>query len=172
MDTLNLQLHIEWSLWKWTWRLDEKKVKVSVTQFCPTVWQYMDCSSPGSSVHGILQARILEWVATSYSRGSSPNRRDRTQVLCFTGRFSTTWATAFTSNKNNLQMKSRRTLILGAVEETESYQRETHTSHGDSQLGGITKILFYSFPLCFILLMTCFTFLSFIHTLTNHCYFS
>ena len=118
MDTLNLQLHIEWSLWKWTWRLDEKKVKVSVTQFCPTVWQYMDCSSPGSSVHGILQARILEWVATSYSRGSSPNLRDRTQVLCFTGRFSTTWATAFTSNKNNLQMKSRRTLIWGAVEET------------------------------------------------------
>ena len=39
----------------------------------------MDCSLPGSSVHGILQARVLEWVATSFSRGSS-RPRDRTQV--------------------------------------------------------------------------------------------
>ena len=39
----------------------------------------MDCSPPGSSVHGILQARILEWVAISFSRGSSPPR-DQTQV--------------------------------------------------------------------------------------------
>ena len=39
----------------------------------------MDCSPPGSSVHGILQARILEWVAISFSRGSS-RPRDQTQV--------------------------------------------------------------------------------------------
>ena len=39
----------------------------------------MDCSSPGSSIHGIFQARVLEWVAVSFSRGSSPPR-DRTQV--------------------------------------------------------------------------------------------
>ena len=45
----------------------------------------MDCSLPGSSVHGIFQARILEWVAISFSRGSS-QPRDRTQVSCIVGR--------------------------------------------------------------------------------------
>ena len=42
-----------------------------VTQMCLTLCHPMDCSSPGSSVHGILQARILEWVAISFFRGSS-----------------------------------------------------------------------------------------------------
>ena len=46
----------------------------------------MDCSLPGSSVHGIFQARILEWVAISFSRGSS-RPRNRTQVSRITGRF-------------------------------------------------------------------------------------
>ena len=41
-----------------------------VTESCPTLATPMDCSPPGSSVHGILQARILEWVAISFSRGS------------------------------------------------------------------------------------------------------
>ena len=45
-----------------------------VTQLCPTLCDPMDCSPPGSCVHGILQARILEWVAVSSSRGSSPPR--------------------------------------------------------------------------------------------------
>ena len=45
----------------------------------------MDCSPPGSSVHGILQARILEWVAISFSRGSS-RPRDRTQFSHIAGR--------------------------------------------------------------------------------------
>ena len=53
----------------------------------------MDCSPPGSSVHGILQARILEWVAISFSRGSS-QPRDRTQVSrIFAGRPFNLWAT-------------------------------------------------------------------------------
>ena len=47
-----------------------KKVKVSVTQSSPTLWNPMDYGLPGSSVHGILQARILEWVAIPFSRGS------------------------------------------------------------------------------------------------------
>ena len=46
----------------------------------------MDCSPPGSSVHGILQARILEWVAVPFSRGSS-QRRDQMWVSCIAGRF-------------------------------------------------------------------------------------
>ena len=50
-----------------------------VTQLCPTLCNPMDCNPPGSSVHGILQARILEWVAISFSRGSS-GTRDQTRV--------------------------------------------------------------------------------------------
>ena len=52
----------------------------------------MDCSLPGSSVHGILQARTLEWVTVSFYRGSS-RCRDWTQVICIAGRFFTVWAT-------------------------------------------------------------------------------
>ena len=51
----------------------------------------MDCSPPGFSVHGILQARILEWVAISFSRGSF-RPRDRTQVSCIAGRRFNLWA--------------------------------------------------------------------------------
>ena len=51
----------------------------------------MDCSLPGSSVHGILQARIPEWVAISFSRGSS-QPRNQTRVSCIAGRFFTNWA--------------------------------------------------------------------------------
>ena len=51
----------------------------------------MDWSLQGSSVHGILQARILEWVAISFSRGSSRSR-NRTHVSCIAGRFFTDWA--------------------------------------------------------------------------------
>ena len=51
-----------------------------VAQLCPTVCDPMDCSLPGSSVHGILQARILEWVTISFSRGSSSWPRDRTRL--------------------------------------------------------------------------------------------
>ena len=53
----------------------------------------MDCSLLGSSVHRILQARILEWVAISFSSGSSW-ARDRTQVSCIAGRRFNLWATA------------------------------------------------------------------------------
>ena len=51
----------------------------------------MDCNLPGSSVHRILQARILEWVAISFSRGSS-RPRDRTQVSFIASRFFANWA--------------------------------------------------------------------------------
>ena len=56
-----------------------------VAQSCPTLCDPMDCSLPGSSVHGIFQARILEWVAISFSSGSS-QPRDRTQVSRMVGR--------------------------------------------------------------------------------------
>ena len=57
-------------------------------QSCPTLCNLMDCSPPGSSVHGISQARILEWVAIPFSRGSS-RPRDQTPVSCLTGRYFT-----------------------------------------------------------------------------------
>ena len=57
-------------------------------QSCPTLCDPMDCSPPGSSVHGILQARILEQVAMPSSRGSS-QPRDQTQVSCTAGGFFT-----------------------------------------------------------------------------------
>ena len=50
-------------------------------QLCPTVCDTLDCSPPGYSVHGILQARILEWVAIPSSKGSS-QARDRTHISC------------------------------------------------------------------------------------------
>ena len=63
-----------------------------VAQSCPTLCDHMGCSPPGSSGHGIFQARILEWVAISFSRGSS-RPRDWTQVSRIVGRHFTVWAT-------------------------------------------------------------------------------
>ena len=61
-------------------------------QLCLALCDPMDCSPPGSSVHGILQARILEGVAISSSRGSS-QLRDQTQVSCIPGGLFIIWAT-------------------------------------------------------------------------------
>ena len=60
-----------------------------------------DCSSPGSSVHGIVQARLMEWVAISFSRRSS-RPRDWTQISCIVGRFFTSWATKVTLTYNKI----------------------------------------------------------------------
>ena len=62
-------------------------LEVKVTQLCLTFCDPMDHTD-----HVILQARILEWVAVPFSRGSS-QPKDRTQVSCMTGRFFTSWAT-------------------------------------------------------------------------------
>ena len=59
-----------------------------VAQSCPTLFNPMDCSPPGSSVHGIFQARLLEWIAISFSRRSSQSR-DGTHVSCIAGGFFT-----------------------------------------------------------------------------------
>ena len=62
--------------------------EMKVAQLCPTLCDSLDCSLPRSSVHGILQARILEWVAFPFSRGSS-QPRDQTQVSRIAGGFFT-----------------------------------------------------------------------------------
>ena len=70
----------------------KKKVKMLVAHSCPTLCDPMAGILPGSSVHGILQASILEWVANPFSRGSSWPR-DWTRVSCTSGGFFTIWAT-------------------------------------------------------------------------------
>ena len=70
----------------------DSEVVVKVAQSCTTLCDSMDCSLPGSSIHRILQARILEWVAIPFPRGSS-QPRDQTQVSPIAGRFFIVWAT-------------------------------------------------------------------------------
>ena len=67
-------------------------VNVLVTPLCPTLCDPMDCSPAGSSVRGILQARVLEWVAISFFKGSFW-LRDWTLVSCIAARYFTDWAT-------------------------------------------------------------------------------
>ena len=76
-------------------------VSSKVAQSCPTLCSPMDCSLPGSSVHGIFQARVLEWVAISFSRGSS-RPRDWTQVFSIADRRFTVWTTYLTFHKKNI----------------------------------------------------------------------
>ena len=90
--TLNAKyLHLGHALSTWK-HLSLKKVKSEIAQSCPTLCKPMDSSPPGSSVHGIFQARILEWVAISFSRRSF-QPRDWTRVSCIVGRHFTIWAT-------------------------------------------------------------------------------
>ena len=69
----------------------ELKVKVLVAQSCQTLSNLMDCSPLGSSVHGILQAKILECVAISSSRGPSQPYIKETSLLCIRGYPRLTW---------------------------------------------------------------------------------
>ena len=70
----------------------KEKSESEVTQSCLTLCNPMDCSPPRFSIHGIFQARVLDWVAISFSRGSSWPR-DRTWVSCVVSRCFTVWAT-------------------------------------------------------------------------------
>ena len=65
-------------------------VCILVTQLSSNLWSPTDCSPPGSSAHGILQAIILEWVVISFSRGSF-QPRDRIWVSCIASRLFTVW---------------------------------------------------------------------------------
>ena len=78
----------------------ESEVKVLAAQLCPILCEFMDCTPPGFSVYGILQARILEWVAISSSRGSS-QCRNWTQVSWIADRFFTIWSAREASKSLN-----------------------------------------------------------------------
>ena len=97
------QIHIScfscigrWILYHWATRevpsYAWKESESEVTHSYPTLCDPMDCSLPGSSIHGIFQARVLEWVAIAFSRGSS-GPTDRTWVSCIVGRCFTVWTT-------------------------------------------------------------------------------
>ena len=88
-------------------------IHAKVIQSCPTLCDPMDCRLPGFSVHGILQARILEWVAYPFSRGYS-QPRNQTLVSHIAGRY-------FTGrNINNLRCADDITIMVGSEEEQKS----------------------------------------------------
>ena len=82
------------------------KMKVFVTQSCPALCDPIVWSQPGSSAHGIFQARILEWVAISFSRGSSQTR-DQSWVSCIADRLFPIWATREALNPIGKQCKAQ-----------------------------------------------------------------
>ena len=78
------------------WSLSE------VAQSCPTLCDTMDCSPSGFSIHGIFQARVLEWVSISFSSGSSWPR-DQTRISCIAGRrFIPRWLICFAAMVNGI----------------------------------------------------------------------
>ena len=98
------------------------KSESEVTQSCPTLCDPMDCSPPGSSVHGILQASILEWVAMPFSKGL-PRLRDRTQVSCTAGGCFTTEL----PGKPTYRSKSPNKRKMKYLMRHSSFQKEGHS---------------------------------------------
>ena len=88
--------HLKYGFYEWWYYrqavLYSFLIESEVAQLCPTLCDPMDCSLSGSSVHGIFQARVLEWIAISFSRGSS-RPRNRTRISHIAGRRFTVWAT-------------------------------------------------------------------------------
>ena len=82
-----------------------------VPQLCPTLCDPMGCSPPGSSVHGFLQARILEWVAIPFSRRSSQSK-DWTLVFHIASRFFTIWATREALIQLRAALKKKKKVFL------------------------------------------------------------
>ena len=83
-------------------KFEVKGSEMKVTQLCPTL-----CNPTDHTVHGILQARIPDWVAFPFSRGSS-QPRDRTQVSCIAGGFFISWATREAQQINILLLTNKQ----------------------------------------------------------------
>ena len=88
-------------IWLLLSQLGSDYSKSEVAQLCPTLCDPVNYSLPGSSVHGIFQGGILEWVSISFSRGSS-QPRDRTQASHTVGRRFTVWATRVSGKWNDI----------------------------------------------------------------------
>ena len=96
--------------------------KVLVTHSCLTLCDPMYCSPSGSSVHEILQAGILEWVAIHFSRGSS-GPRDGPRVSCIAGRFFPIWAPREALNNKTSSPHIPAGTISGASRTSEHFHQ-------------------------------------------------
>ena len=103
-------------------------IKVKVAQLCLTLCDPMDYT-----VHGILQARILEWVAVPFSRKSSQHR-DQTEVSCIAGGFFTSWATR---EALSLIQGPNFLLVIGSVEQIPETVKDGEAWHAGVQ--GVAK---------------------------------
>ena len=84
----------------------EEKERSEVIQSCLTLFNPMDCSLPGFSMHGNFQAKVLDWVAISFSRGSS-RPRNQTRVSWIAGRRLTLWVTREAHGRENKAQRCR-----------------------------------------------------------------
>ena len=91
--------------WKVPLGINPFESESEVAQSCPTLCDPMDCSLPGSSVHGIFQAIVLEWIAISFSKGSS-QPRDWTQISRIVDRCFTIWATREVLSSSKADIKT------------------------------------------------------------------
>ena len=98
-----------------------------VPQLCPALCDPMDYSLSGSSVHGIFQARVLEWIAISFSRGSS-QPRNRTRVSRIAGRRFTVWPTREYSNTAARYIVSTKSWVGICINMSLSHQNVLSTS--------------------------------------------
>ena len=106
-----------------SWKKSESEiVKVLVTLLCPTVCDPMDCTSPGSSVHGILQARIREWVAIP-SPGDLPDPAIKPESLTLQADSlpSEPLGTTANSDKSRHRIKKQRHHFVNKVLYCQSY---------------------------------------------------
>ena len=95
-------------------RTKTKRIVSEVAQSCPTLCDPMDCSLLGSSVHGIFQAIVLEWIAISFSSGSSWPR-DRTWVSCIVDRHFTVWTTREVHKRIVIEWTLLKVIILSTT---------------------------------------------------------
>ena len=112
--------------------LKENKANVKVAQSRPTLCHPMDYT-----VHEILQARILEWVAVPFSRGSS-QPRDWTQVSCIAGRFFTSWVTREAQRKIKKSVKYIQHLLCA------KYRRHWGISVSEIKTPSLTELNWFS----------------------------
>ena len=120
----------------------EWEVCVLVAQSCPTLCDLRDCSPIGSSVHGILQASKLEWVAIPFSRGSS-YPRDQIWASQITSRFFTTCTTRKAQGSTPFIRISKEPIVTTLPPKLKNYwQGFSLPSHGDSR----TVVEVGSFP--------------------------
>ena len=110
-----------------------------IAQLYPTLWKPMDCSPPRSSIHRIIQARILELIAISFSRGSS-QLRDQTQVSHIAGGFFTIWATREAHRYTHTHiyifkfLKEQNFAICGNMDGHAGHYAKWNKSEGERQI--------------------------------------